>query len=34
VETFAKTRQELKDRQARVTEDMTALREALATVTE
>lgn len=34
VETFAKTREELRDRQARVTEDMAALREALATVAE
>jgi hypothetical protein len=33
VETFAKTRRELQDRQARVTDDMAALREALTTVT-
>jgi hypothetical protein len=33
VEVFAKTRRELLDRQSRVTEDMTALRAALATVT-
>ena len=32
VEVFAKTRQELKDRQARVTEDLAALRSALTTV--
>jgi hypothetical protein len=34
VEVFAKTRRELQDRQARVTEDMAALREVLATVAE
>ena len=33
VEVFAKTRRELQDRQSRVTEDMTALRTALTTVT-
>ena len=33
VAAFAKTRRELQDRQARVTEDMAALRAALATVT-
>jgi hypothetical protein len=34
VEVFAKSRRELQDRQVRVTEDMAALREALATVAE
>ena len=33
VETFARTRRELQDQQSRVTEDMAALRAALATVT-
>ena len=34
VEAFAKSRRELQDRQVRVTEDMAALREVLATVAE